>query len=65
MQEGQEYPQASQRSHWIVQGLHALDHEMDITYAAMTWINGLYRQQNLANLKSVQTNVGRNVCDEN
>ena len=25
-----------------------------ITYAAMTWINGLYKQQNLAKLKSVQ-----------
>ena len=25
-----------------------------LTYAAMTWINGLYKQQNLAKLKSVQ-----------
>ena len=64
MQEGQEYTHAAQQSHWIVQGLHAQDYEMDITYAAMTWINGVYRQQYLANLKSVQTNVGRNVCDK-
>ena len=64
MQEGQGLAPAVQESHWTMLGLQATDHmkwiytalvRPTITYAAMTWINGLYKQQNLAKLKSVQT----------
>ena len=62
MQKGQRHSTAIQKSYWTKLGFQTQEHEMDIhrvvrptlTYAAMIWINGLYKQQNLAKLKSVQ-----------